>query len=338
MPANPRAGCCRLSACPRQRGWDASSTHNLLRTRATASPRILGGASPLHSYPHPQHCLLQPMASRPSSIPAQQQGGLGAGTRDASSVSDHFIVTGATGQTQFPEGVWVQPLDPSIILLRRCMPSLHAHAWALSILHPGHHRAALGHRSHPAACTSGNWRPAGKSKTRPRVQSVPVLEQQGLLPCPALGAAGDEEQHEPPLTPSNLHARCPAQAQRLHQVITEPTLQRPSHCGKRRAWQQQHEQRWLPGSPHDGCLPGHGGTGMLGRGGVAMGCSGMVWSRGTFCCGLVGSTWEVRGGQWGSRQAGHGDTDTEMGQGMGTEHANRNGTGHRGRDRDGTGT
>lgn len=54
-----------------------------------------------------------------------------------------------------------------------------------------------------------------------------------------------------------------------------------------------------------------------------MGCSGMVWSQGTSCCGLVGSTWEVRGGQWGRSQAGHGDKDTEIGQGMGTEHGNR---------------
>lgn len=148
------------------------------------------------------------------------------------------------------------------------------------------------------------------------MQRVPVLEQQGLAPRPALGAASGGDQREPPWATSNVHTGCPPQAQRLHQVIAEPALQRPSHCEKRRGgyWshQQQHGQRWLPGSPH-------GGPGVLGRAAVAMGCSGTLRPDHITRCGLVGSTREMRGGQWGRSQAGHGDKGTEVGRGMGTE-------------------
>lgn len=57
------------------------------------------------------------------------------------------------------------------------------------------------------------------------MQSVPILEPQGLphiVPwgCWQWGAAR---------APSNLHARGPAQAQRLHQLLTEAALQCPPH-------------------------------------------------------------------------------------------------------------
>lgn len=47
---------------------------------------------------------------------------------------------------------------------------------------------------------------------------------------------------------------------------------------------------------------------------MALGCSVMVWSQGTSCCGLVGSTWEVRSSQWGRSQAGQ-RWDKAWGQG-----------------------
>lgn len=109
---------------PRQgQPWDiSSSTQDLLRTMAIASQgrwrehhRFLGSAS---------------------SIPAQQRGDLGAGTREASHVSNYFIATGAMGQTQFPEGVWIQPLDPSNTVERMtpepprpCMGAEHPPSW-----------------------------------------------------------------------------------------------------------------------------------------------------------------------------------------------------------------
>lgn len=100
---------------PRQgQPWDiAGSTQVLLRTMAMASPGMLEGASPLPSCHRPWYCLFQSMASKASSIPVQQRGDPATGTRDASSMSDHFIATVATGQTLFPDRVWVQPLDPS---------------------------------------------------------------------------------------------------------------------------------------------------------------------------------------------------------------------------------
>lgn len=113
------------------------------------------------------------------------------GARDAGSISDHFIATVAVGQTQLPEGVWVQPLDPSNTVEKMNLEPP-------SIFHPSHHGAALGHHSHPAACTSGSWRPAGKSEVRPKVQSVPILELQGLPPRPALGLLAVGSPLKPP--------------------------------------------------------------------------------------------------------------------------------------------
>lgn len=60
------------------------------------------------------------------------------------------------------------------------------------------------------------------------------------------------------MAPSKLHVRRPPQAQRLHQFIAEPALQRPPHCGKRSVWHWQHEQHWVPESPRAGGLPRQG--------------------------------------------------------------------------------
>lgn len=50
-----------------------------------------------------------------------------------------------------------------------------------------------------------------------------------------------------------------------------------------------------------------------------MGCSGTLRPDHITRCGLVGSTWEMRGGQWGRNQAERRDKGTEVGRGMGTE-------------------
>jgi len=179
--------------------WDI--THVLLRTTATASPGMPEGASPPPSCHCPGLCLLQPMAPRAPTIPAQQRGHPGAGTRDTGSVTLLYS-TGVTGQTKFPEVVWVQPLDPFNTVEKTNAEPLRPRT---GTEHPP---------TRPPRSSSGaslpSWRlplqelgASGKSKERPRVQSVPVLEQQGLPPCPAPGAAGGGEQYEPP---SNLHA------------------------------------------------------------------------------------------------------------------------------------
>lgn len=134
VPARPWAGCCRLSACLGQQGWGHGRRDaGLAQGGGTTSPpqgdRDTG--VPRHGQPalgwllqHPDlaqdrgDCFPRgggesitpsflpppwPTALRASSIPAQWWNDPGAGTRDASSVSAHFIATGATGQTQFPE-------------------------------------------------------------------------------------------------------------------------------------------------------------------------------------------------------------------------------------------
>lgn len=101
-------------------------------TGGSISPSLL---PPCPALPAPAHSI-ESLQQR--SAAAERRS---AGTRDAGSVSNHFIATGATGQTQFQRGSGSSPLT-SLILLRRRTPSLHAHTRVLSILHPGPHGAA----------------------------------------------------------------------------------------------------------------------------------------------------------------------------------------------------
>lgn len=155
VPASHRAGCCRPSAGPGRQDWACSrrdaglaqvrvphhpsllglcwdgdiripwqgspwdfagSIQVLLGTTATASPGMLEGPSLLISCHSPQQCLLQPMASRASSIPAQQQSDLGTGTRDTGSqqhIRSLYCHSGHGPDPGLRAGLWVQPLDPS---------------------------------------------------------------------------------------------------------------------------------------------------------------------------------------------------------------------------------
>lgn len=105
--------------------------------------------------------------------------------------------------------------------------------------------------------------------------------------------------------PSNLHARHPPQAQCLHQIITEPALERPPHCGERRAWHWQH---WVPESPCTGGLPRQRqGNGVQWHGLV----SGYILSGGLS---MAGHGWPMGKEPDRTWEQGH------RGQGMRTEH------------------
>lgn len=129
----------------------------------------------------------------------------GQGTPPAAHITSLYC---HSSQTQVPAGVRVQPLS-----LQYCSNSHHS--MCSSILHPP--SCILTPQSSSGASLPLCSEAGGETEGAERAKHPRVLP------------------HGMQVVTSHLHTRCPSQAQCLHQLITQPTLQSPSHCENRRA-------------------------------------------------------------------------------------------------------
>ena len=266
----------------------------------------LGSAcsSPWHQEPPP---------SQPSSGVTQAQG---QGTPAA---SHYFIPQGSRARPSSQRWSGSSPLTP-LILLRRQTPSLYARTRARSILQPGHHGAAPGHRSHPGACPSRSWGPAGKARRDQGCRACQSWSSKGCHHVLPRGLLVVGSSMNPPQT--SMPGDCPSPSACTRSSLS-PLFSVRLTAGRGRAWPWQCWQLaasvptyWVPARTW---WPWHTGEGSSGCGihghGVVSGYL-LLWPGGLR---MRGQGWPV------GKEPGHGDKDTATGQGMGT-------------DRDGTGT